>query len=50
MSEMCVSKGLDDYGDLLDGIEHRWRKRLIGLLMLAALVAGGVPMPSGPWC
>jgi multidrug efflux pump subunit AcrA (membrane-fusion protein) len=42
MSEMCVSKGLDDYGDLLDKTEHRWRRRLIGLLMVAAVVAGGV--------
>jgi HlyD family secretion protein len=32
---------MDDYGDLLDESEHRWRKRLIGLLMLAALIGVG---------
>jgi len=38
MTELCVSKGLDDYGDLLDGTEHRWWRRLIGLALLAALI------------
>ena len=41
MSEMCVSKPLDDYGDLLDETEHRWRRRLIGLALLAALIGVG---------
>jgi len=41
MSEQPTPEGVDEYGDLLDGAEHRWRKRLIGLGVLVALVAAG---------
>jgi HlyD family secretion protein len=36
-----MSKKVNEYDDLLDGTEHRWRNRLIGLVVLAALVALG---------
>ena len=36
-----MSKKGNEYDDLLDGAEHRWRNRLIGLVVLAALVAAG---------
>ena len=36
-----MSEPADDYGDLLEGGEHRWRKRLIGLAALAVVVAAG---------
>ncbi|MCJ7509554.1 MAG: biotin/lipoyl-binding protein [Dehalococcoidia bacterium] len=36
-----MSKKVNEYDDLLDGTEHRWRNRLIGLVVLAALVAAG---------
>jgi multidrug efflux pump subunit AcrA (membrane-fusion protein) len=41
MSELSVSKGFDDYGDLLGESEHRWRRRLIALALLAALIGVG---------
>jgi MYXO-CTERM domain-containing protein len=31
----------NEYDDLLEGADHPWRKRIIGLLALAALVAAG---------
>jgi len=36
-----MSEALSDYGDLLDGAEHRWRNRLVGLAALAVLVGAG---------
>ena len=36
-----MNKKVNEYDDLLDGTEHRWRNRLIGLVALAALVAVG---------
>jgi HlyD family secretion protein len=36
-----MSETLNEYPDLLDGAEHRWRNRLIGLAVLGALLAGG---------
>ena len=45
-----MSEAMNDYGDLLDSAEHRWRNRLIGLAVLAVLVGGGVPTCSGPRC
>ncbi len=35
-----MSETPNEYDDLLDGAEHRWRNRLIGLVVLAALMAG----------
>ncbi len=34
-----MSETVNDYEDLLEESEHRWRNRLIGLVVLAALVA-----------
>jgi multidrug efflux pump subunit AcrA (membrane-fusion protein) len=36
-----MSEALDEYDDLLDGAEHRWRNRLIGLAVLGVLIALG---------
>jgi multidrug efflux pump subunit AcrA (membrane-fusion protein) len=36
-----MSETLNEYDDLLDGAEHHWRNRLLGLLALAAVVAAG---------
>lgn len=36
-----MSETVNGYEDLLDGAEHRWRNRLIGLAVLGALLAGG---------
>ena len=36
-----MSETLNEYPDLLDGAEHHWRNRLIGLAVLGALLAGG---------
>ena len=36
-----MSETMNDYEDLLEESEHRWRNRLIGLVVLAALVAAG---------
>ena len=36
-----MSETVNDYGDLLDGAEHRWRNRLIGLVALAILAGAG---------
>ncbi len=36
-----MSESANDYEDLLEEGEHRWRNRLIGLVVLAALVAAG---------
>jgi HlyD family secretion protein len=36
-----MSETANDYEDLLEESEHRWRNRLIGLVVLAALVAAG---------
>ena len=36
-----MSEPVSDYADLLDGTEHRWRNRLIGLTALLLAVAGG---------
>jgi HlyD family secretion protein len=36
-----MSGKVNEYDDLLDGAEHRWRNRLIGLVVLAALIAAG---------
>ncbi len=37
-----MSEPEEDYDDLLDEAEHHWRNRVIGLVVLAALVAAGV--------
>jgi HlyD family secretion protein len=37
-----MSETADDYEDLLEESEHRWRNRVVGLVVLAALVAVGV--------
>ena len=42
-----MSRKVNEYDDLLDGAEHRWRNRLIGLVVLAALIAAGA-YGSGP--
>ena len=42
MSESRTPEEVDEYDDLLDEAEHRWRNRVIGLVVLAALVAVGV--------
>ena len=36
-----MSEAQNEYDDLLDGTDHPWRKRLIALAVLAALVAAG---------
>lgn len=36
-----MSERVDEYEDLLDGTEHRWRNRLIGLAAIGALAAAG---------
>ena len=36
-----MSENPNEYDDLLDGGDHRWRNRLIGLAAIAALVAAG---------
>jgi len=36
-----MSETVNDYEDLLEESEHRWRNRLIGLAVLAVLVAAG---------
>ncbi|TET96947.1 MAG: biotin/lipoyl-binding protein, partial [Dehalococcoidia bacterium] len=41
MPESPALEGIDEYDDLLDGGEHRWRSRLIGLAVLAGLIAAG---------
>lgn len=41
MSQSRTLEGIDEYDDLLDDTEHRWRSRLIGLAALVALVAVG---------
>ncbi len=41
MSEPLAPEELDEYEDLLDGTEHPWRKRLVGLVALAVLIAAG---------
>ncbi len=41
MSDSPVLDEIDEYDDLLDGGGHRWRGRLIGLAVLAALIAAG---------
>ena len=41
MRESPALERIDEYDDLLDGGGHRWRGRLIGLAVLAVLVAAG---------
>jgi HlyD family secretion protein len=36
-----MSETVDDYGDLLEESEHRWRNRVIGVAALAVLIAAG---------
>src|SRR3989304_1359108 len=36
-----MSETVSEYDDLLDGSEHRWRNRLVGLVALAVLVGAG---------
>lgn len=36
-----MTETVNDYEDLLEESEHRWRNRLIGLVVLAALIAAG---------
>jgi multidrug efflux pump subunit AcrA (membrane-fusion protein) len=36
-----MSETVDDYGDLLEDAEHRWRNRIIGVAVLAVLIAAG---------
>jgi HlyD family secretion protein len=36
-----MSEAVNDYDDLLDDSEHRWRNRVIGLVVLAVLIAAG---------
>ncbi len=41
MSQSPTLEDVDDYDDLLDEGGHRWRNRLVGLALLAVLVAAG---------
>ncbi len=41
MSEPNIPQAPEDYDELLERPEHRWRGRLIGLAVLGALVAAG---------
>jgi len=41
MRESPALERIDEYDDLLDGGGHRWRGRVIGLAVLAALIAAG---------
>lgn len=36
-----MSETANDYEDLLEESEHRWRNRLIGVVVVAVLVAAG---------
>ncbi|KPK21718.1 MAG: hypothetical protein AMJ76_01930, partial [Dehalococcoidia bacterium SM23_28_1] len=38
---MIMTETVNDYEDLLEEGEHRWRNRIIGLVVLAVLVAAG---------